>query len=161
MNGDAKTRKRLEQISPGPLIEKDQLEVATLVTELSRTYFKEKPDILINYEHDILYPEAVIWALKKRYNCTLKKAEAKYLEGFKRTQEEVIKQKCNEFILKQQSTTTTESDSLETSLLNESKTAQDHESDESLPDLRPNEQTTMVTEVTTNEPVTSIHLFYS
>jgi hypothetical protein len=138
LNGDVKTRKALQQIAPGPLIDQDQLEVALLVDELSKTHFKEKPEHLTNYEHDILNPEAVMWALKKMYNISNRKAEEKYLEGFKRTEEEILKQKCNEFLLNQQETSL-----IETSIQNETKNEEinekEKEEDESLPDLKPNQ----------------------
>ena len=134
MNGDSKTRKALQQVSPGPLTDVDQLEVALLVDSLSKTHFKEKPEHLTNYEHDILYPEAVIWALRKMYNIDFKKAESKYLESFKKTEEEILKQKCNQFLKKQQETSLTEA-SVENESMNEAK---EEEETESLPDLKPN-----------------------
>lgn len=89
-------------MSPGPLVHEDQLVVANMVNELSRLNFKQKPDNLPNYEHDILYPEAVIWSIKQKYYLNNKKAELKYNEGFKRTPEEILKQKCNEYLSGQQ-----------------------------------------------------------
>ena len=45
-----------------------------------------------------LNKKAVIWALMKSENLTYAKAERKYRMGFKRTDEEAIKQRCNEIL---------------------------------------------------------------
>jgi hypothetical protein len=92
----------MEQQSPGPLIDQHQQEVHEIVSNLSKEYFRQKPVHLTNYEHDILYPEAVIWSIQKKFNLNKSRAEQKYLDGFKRTPEEIMKQKCNEFLIKRQ-----------------------------------------------------------
>lgn len=42
--------------------------------------------------------QAVIWGLRKLEDLTYKKAENKYKKGFKRTDEEKLKQRCNEIL---------------------------------------------------------------
>jgi hypothetical protein len=42
--------------------------------------------------------KAVIWALRQNEGLSYKKADKKYAEGFKMTQEESIKQRCHEIL---------------------------------------------------------------
>lgn len=86
--------------SPGPLVEEDQQTLAKLVEEISKEHYKPKASNLDKYEYDVLYPEAVIWALMKLENVSYSKAELKYRQGFKRTEEEIIRQRCNEILNK-------------------------------------------------------------
>lgn len=82
----------------GPLIEEHQKDLKYLLYNLSREYFSSKPISLNNYENDVLYPEAVIWAIKKQDNYTDTRAEKKFQQGFHITEEEIIKQKCVDFV---------------------------------------------------------------
>lgn len=50
------------------------------------------------YDYDVLYPEAVIWAIRKLENVGYAKAEAKYKSGFPLTDEEKIKLACNQLL---------------------------------------------------------------
>ena len=47
-----------------------------------------------------LIEQAIIWAIMKCDSVTYKKAELKYKQGFKQTQEELDKQRCNEILNK-------------------------------------------------------------
>ena len=75
-----------------------QHKVAGYIEAFSKEVFIDKPAHLTNYEYDVLYPEAVIWALRKKEGLTYRKAEMKYEEGFKMTTEEMIKQRCHEIL---------------------------------------------------------------
>lgn len=95
---DTRNRRRLRCGYVGPLVSDDQLALAKYLCELSEHNFKEKPS---NYEYDVLYPEAVIWALMKMEELTYKRAELKCRQGFKLSKEERIKSKCNDIINRQ------------------------------------------------------------
>jgi hypothetical protein len=85
--------------SPGPLIDEHQLNLATFVIEISNHYYEDKPCHLTSYEYDVLYPEAVIFGIRKIENSlSYKKADTKYAQSFKLTKEEITKQKCHEIL---------------------------------------------------------------
>jgi hypothetical protein len=83
-----------------------QQELAKLVLDLSKTYYVTKPPSLDQYEYDVLYPEAIIWGLRRMDNMSYTRAERKYEEGFKRTPEELLKEQCNEILNEQIKPTT-------------------------------------------------------
>ncbi|CAF0703869.1 unnamed protein product [Brachionus calyciflorus] len=95
IEGDLKTRRKMKFSSPGPLVEDDQQKLAKFINDLSKEKYENKQENLNSYEYDVLYPEAVIFGLRKMYNLTYSRAELKYKQGFKRTDEERIKQRCN------------------------------------------------------------------
>ena len=129
LKADSTTRRtQLKFSSPGPLIVAHQESLAKILEDLSSNNYKDKPMHLKNYEYDVLYPEvsqpperktagaksdwsfihysfkSVIWALQKVDELSYKKAESKYKMGFKRTEEEIIKSKCNEILTRIQKT---------------------------------------------------------
>ena len=125
LKADSTTRStQLKFSSPGPLIVAHQESLAKILEDLSSNNYKDKPMHLKNYEYDVLYPEvsrppepkttgaksnwssfkSVIWALQKVDELSYKKAESKYKMGFKRTEEEIIKSKCNEILNRIQKT---------------------------------------------------------
>lgn len=60
ITGDLNTRKKMKFSSPGPLVEDDQQKLAALITNLCKANYQNKPDILVNYEYDVLYPEVLL-----------------------------------------------------------------------------------------------------
>lgn len=98
--GDVKNRKAMKFSSPGPLIISHQSQLADMLESLQKIHFPNKPSHLKNYEYDVLYPEAVIWAIQRLDDVNYKKAELKYKKGFQQTKEELTKQKCNEILHK-------------------------------------------------------------
>jgi hypothetical protein len=99
LNADARERRRM-CFTVGPLVEDDQIQLAKYVRTVSNDFYKNKPKHLISFEFDVLYVEAVIWAIMKTDGVAYKKAESKYKHGFKQTHEELVKSKCNEIMLK-------------------------------------------------------------
>ena len=89
-------------MSTGPLVSEHQEQLVRFLTDLSKKYYKDKPSNLTNYEYDVMYPEAIIWGIMKLdKEITYKKADLKYIKGIVRTDEEMVKQKCNEILNKQ------------------------------------------------------------
>lgn len=100
LEGGPAVRKTMRFERPGPLVLEHQTALAKLLGSLQQTHFASKPAHLRNYDYDVLYPEAVIWAIQKHENLALSKAELKYNDGFTQTSEEATKQRCNEILVK-------------------------------------------------------------
>ncbi len=97
LSADARERRRM-RFTVGPLLDDDQIELAKYTRAICNDYYKDKPKHLVNYEFDVLYVEAVIWAIMRTDNISYKKAEMKYKHGFKQTHEELVKSKCNDIL---------------------------------------------------------------
>lgn len=52
-----KRKKSLKNEHVGPLVSEHQIEIGCYLTKLSAEFYKDKPESLTNYEHDVLYPE--------------------------------------------------------------------------------------------------------
>lgn len=100
IKGTPLERKDMRFCSPGPLIPEHQKVIAEILINLSTTYYPDKASHLKTYEYDVLYPEALIWAIRKLDKTTQRKAESKYKLGIEQTNEESMKQRCNEILLK-------------------------------------------------------------
>jgi hypothetical protein len=98
LSGTVKDRKEMNFCSPGPLLIDHQKELAQNLEQLQIAHFPTKPAHLTSFTYDVIYPEAVIWAIKRLDKCTLTKAVSTYKAGFRQTSEEAIKQKCNELL---------------------------------------------------------------
>ena len=99
LKADVLTRREMDFKSPGPLIEEDQQKVAAFVTNIEEEYYLDKPANLTKYNYDVLYPEAVIWALRKMNSrLSYLRAEKIYQESFKQTEEEMEYQRCHEIL---------------------------------------------------------------
>jgi hypothetical protein len=99
---DNSTRRKISELfTPGPLTVEHQKQLYSMVDELSRENFPDKPTHLVNYEYDILYTQAVLYGLMKLDpTLTIKKAKVKLEQGFVRTEEELLKQQCNQILNK-------------------------------------------------------------
>ena len=129
LNGDFKQRKTMKFSSVGPITDEDGVLILQYLGDITKTYYPNKPTYLKNYECDILYYEAVVWALMKVKNISRKKASMDYSKNiFNSTKEEKIKRRCNLIL----SDITEASANLSAESASESKHFQD---DESLVDL--------------------------
>ncbi len=96
--GTLKDRKEMRFCSPGPLLIDHQKKLADNLQQLESVHFSTKPAHLTSFTYDVIYPEAVIWAIKRLDKCSTAKATSTYKIGFRQTSEEARKQRCNELL---------------------------------------------------------------
>ncbi len=57
LKGDNRARKEMKFSSPGPLVLEDQQELVRIINDVTKNYYKDKPENLRDYDYDVLYPE--------------------------------------------------------------------------------------------------------
>ena len=97
-SADARTRrKELAFVATGPLVLTHQTELVNMLKEIC----PESHELMhrfSTYDYDVLYPEAVIWALQKMHRTAYARAEARYKSGFELDDEERLKHACNRIL---------------------------------------------------------------
>jgi hypothetical protein len=101
LNGSSIERSKIaiEKMGLGPVTHDDSMTICQYLQDICKKHFKSKPQHLKNYEIDVLYYEAVIWALMKSKNIKRKQACSMYEKNiFNYTCEEKSKSICHDLL---------------------------------------------------------------
>lgn len=101
LNGCSSERSKIgiDKMGLGPVTHDDCMAICQYLQDICKKHYKTKPKHLKNYEIDVLYYEAVIWALMKSKSIKRKQACNMYEKNiFNYTSEEKLKSLCHDIL---------------------------------------------------------------